>query len=62
MKAPELKSQWLHHTGRKYEVILIVNEATVNPDYLTTVVYKGKNGKIWCKSLDNFLTTMQRVK
>ena len=54
----EINSNWIHKNGKTYVVLLIANESSTNPEYPITIVYVGKNGKVWCKTLNNFLTVM----
>lgn len=54
---------WRHINGNEYEVLCIANEYSSRPaEYPMTVVYKGKNGKIWAKTMVNFLTKMTLIK
>lgn len=38
--------------------IMVVNQASTNPNYPMTVVYVGLNGNTWAKTLDNWNETM----
>lgn len=58
---PVTNSKWKHHNGLEYKVLLIANEGSTNPEYPQTVVYCGMNGKVWAKSLSNFLTKMEKL-
>jgi hypothetical protein len=58
---PNIGEQWIHHNGRVYEVVLIANVDSVNEHYPITVIYKGQNGRIWSKQLDNFLSKMKKI-
>lgn len=51
-----------HHNGNLYLVIVRANDGSNNPDYPTTIVYKGRNGNIWSKSESNFIQKMSFVK
>lgn len=53
IKIPTIKSKWKHTNGLKYKVIAITNELNTEK-YPTTVVYKGKNGKIWSRPLSDW--------
>jgi hypothetical protein len=53
IKIPAIKSKWKHYNGLKYKVIAIANEENTEK-YPTTVVYKGKNGKIWSRLLTDW--------
>ncbi len=53
VEVPKLKSKWLHTNGVQYKVIHIANlENTIK--YPLTVVYKGKNGKVWTRVLSDW--------
>lgn len=56
------ESQWRHHLGGLYTVLHIANEHAKNPKYQPMVVYQGANGKVWAKTVPNFLRTMREVK
>jgi len=56
-------SKWTHNgNGKKYTVIEVANEHSENPDYPLHVIYEGENGKIWAKSIGNFLARMKPYK
>jgi cellulase/cellobiase CelA1 len=55
-------SKWEHENGIPYEVIMIANTYSKNTSYPITIIYKGENGKIWAKDLNNFLTRMTELK
>lgn len=61
IKIPSLKSKWKHHNGIKYKVIAIANEES-NEKYPITVVYKGKNGKIWSRPLTDWYRSFTEIK
>lgn len=53
---------YTHHRRitSRYVVIHIANLHSDNPDYPITIIYRGvTNGYIWCKSLSNFMATME---
>ena len=52
-------SMWEHHSGREYCVVGFANVAHLNAEYPIMVIYKGKNGNVWAKTLANFTRTMQ---
>ena len=52
---PKIGSKWIHHNGLEYTIILIANTEFSNFQYPVTIIYKGDNGNIWAKPLDNFL-------
>lgn len=58
MRTPQPEDCYQHMNGNTYEVILVANQHSVRPDYPTTVIYSGLNGKVWAKTLDNFLSKM----
>lgn len=45
---------WLHHTGRKYTVILIANGSSERDKFPPTVVYEGPNGKTWSRPVSDW--------
>lgn len=57
----EIGERWIHLNGHEYTVVLIANEHSFKAEYPITVVYKGDNGKIWCKTLENFLAKMVKM-
>lgn len=61
IKTPEIKSKWIHTNGIKYKVILITNE-TDTEKYPLTVVYKGKNGKVWSRPLNDWYRSFTEIK
>lgn len=54
-------SRWQHQNGNTYTVELLANVDSERPEYPVTVVYRGDNGKVWAKSMDNFLSKMRPV-
>lgn len=58
---PILSSIWQHHNGIIYQVLHIANEDSTNIEYPETVVFKGGNEKVWCKTTDNFLAKMTKL-
>jgi len=61
MKIPTIKSKWRHTNGIKYKIIAIANE-TNTEKYPITVVYKGKNGKIWSRFLSDWYRSFTEIK
>lgn len=59
---PSTGDTWRHHKGNEYEVLLLSNQYSQQPEYPPTVVYQGANGKVWSKSLVNFLKKMTFVR
>ena len=60
MKIPKIKSKWRHSNGIKYKIIAIANE-TNTEKYPLTVVYKGKNGKIWSRPLSDWYRSFTEI-
>ena len=60
IETPLLKSKWKHYNGVKYKVIAIANEES-NEKYPITVVYKGKNGKIWSRPLTDWYRSFKQI-
>ena len=61
IKIPEIKSKWKHYNGIEYKVINIANEDNTEK-YPTTVVYKGKNGKVWSRFLSDWYRSFTEIK
>jgi len=64
-KIPDIGSQWRYgnlEPKRLYTVILIANEHFDTPAYPTVIIYLGRNGRIWAKSLSRFTDTMHKYK
>lgn len=62
---PNIGSQWQYGSSqskRIYTVILIANEHFDTPAYPITVIYLGRNGRIWAKNITVFLKTMRKFK
>ena len=61
---PKVGQKWKHHNGIEYEVILLGNEDAAperRDEYPVCVSYKGANGKVWTKTLENFQSKMTLV-
>lgn len=57
--APAPGSRWVHKNGNEYEVLMLANERTLDPDrYPVNVVYRGNNGRIWCRPLAQWHRSM----
>jgi len=54
-------SQWQHKNGAKYTVVGIANMHHANPDYPITILYVGRNGYLWAKTLDSFMEKMMPI-
>ena len=61
IKLPLLKSKWKHYNGIKYKVIAITNEENIEK-YPITIVYKGKNGKMWSRPLTDWYRSFTEIK
>ena len=62
MSVPEIYSRWKHENGNEYNVILIANEnAPACSEYPIVVIYRGDNGNVWAKNIDNFNSRMTRI-
>ena len=60
MKIPKIKSKWIHTNGVKYKVVAIANE-TNTEKYPLTIIYKGKNGKIWSRPLNDWYRSFTEI-
>ncbi len=56
---PRPGSTWEHSNGNRYEVVLLANEHSVNEKYVTTVVYRGVNNRIWSRPLSDWHRSMR---
>lgn len=60
--SPPVESHWIHTNGQEYEVIGYTNTATTMPEkYPVTVIYSGRNGKIWSRPLADWHRSMTPV-
>lgn len=49
---PKTGSTWRYTKGGVYTVVLIANEHTAHPrEHPVTIVYKGRNERVWCLTL-----------
>lgn len=55
------KTVWTHKNGCQYMVVMLSNTDSQRSEYPTQVTYVGKNGKLWSKDLDNFLSKMTQT-
>lgn len=62
MSKVENETIYRNHDGNEYEVILITNRNSDSEKYPITVVYKGWNGEVWSKPMDDFLQKMTFVR
>lgn len=52
--------EWLHKkTGNLYEVITVSNLNSTQPDFVPTVVYRGRDGAIWSRPVSEFIEKFQ---
>ena len=51
-------SQWKHRNGCKYTVVGVANTRYINPDYPIVIIYVGRNGHLWAKTLNDFMEKM----
>lgn len=58
---PVVGSQWKHHVNDITYTVTAIANIPATGTYPTTVVYTGPNGKVWAKTIENFLTTMRQV-
>lgn len=59
---PSEKSHWKHYNGNEYEVMYITNEHSEHLDkYPLTVVYRGKNGRVWSRPLDKWFDSFTPI-
>lgn len=61
MRLPAPTDRYRHENGAEYTVECLANTDSTRPEYPATVVYRGDNGKVWAKTLDNFLAKMTFV-
>ena len=54
-------SDWIHSNGNHYHVVMLANEHSADMErYPVTVVYKGTNGKVWCRPLSDWHRSMTK--
>lgn len=58
---PKFGSVWQHHSDRVYTVLGVANTENLMAKYPVTVVFVGRTGNLWTKTLDNFLKTMTEI-
>lgn len=51
-------SQWRHRNGKKYTLVGIANTEHISLNYPIMVLYIGRNGDLWAKTLSNFMEKM----
>lgn len=51
-------STWEHKNGNRYTVVFLANIHSNREEYPVTVVYKGDNGLIWTKPIENWYQKM----
>lgn len=64
-EVPSRGSIWRHSNGAVYTVILLTNTEGDDPakreKYPPTVVYLGRNGKVWSRPLADWHRSMTRI-
>ncbi len=59
---PRVGYEYMHINGSgPYTVTVLANQHSNNPKYEFTVIYQGLNGKVWAKTLDNFMYKMIEI-
>lgn len=59
---PKIGSKWKHSNGCYYKVVFLTNEETKqSKKYPVTVVYKGENGKLWSRPLNDWYRSMTTI-
>ncbi len=59
---PVVGSKWRHSNGAEYEVVTIANADSVNlADYPVTIVYRGSNGKVWSRPINEWHRSMTLI-
>jgi hypothetical protein len=61
LKSMTANTKWKHRNGLVYEVILITNIESTNPKYEKQVVYKGENGNIWSRPLNDWHRSFTKI-
>lgn len=61
-REPSVGDLYKHHNGNEYVVTCRANDDSDRPDYPVTIVYSGRNGKVWAKTENNFLQKMTFVR
>lgn len=54
-------SVWQHTNGNEYMVLMMTNVDSTNDRYPETIIYAGKNEKIWSRPLSDWHRSMTRV-
>jgi hypothetical protein len=60
-RIPASGETWKHSNGNEYVIDKLANQYSDRAEYPPTVVYQGANGKVWSKTLLNFLRKMTYV-
>jgi len=63
-KLIEPNTKWRHKLGAIYTVLMTANTNAMGSKrimYKPMVVYQGKNGHVWAKTVKDFLGTMEPV-
>ena len=61
VRVPEIFTLWRHYKGDEYEVIIIANRAATKKNYPVTVIYRGRDGKVWSRPLSDWHTSMTEI-
>jgi len=56
---PIVGNKYVHDNGVVYKVLFIANEGSEKEEYPETIVYQGDNGKVWTKTVLNFMNKMK---
>jgi hypothetical protein len=57
-----VSSRWKHRNGNIYTVTMLANtDSTRQDDYPVMVVYRGENGKIWCRAFSDWHRSMTLI-
>lgn len=59
---PEIGSTWRHKNGNEYEVLMVANMSSERDEYPITVVYRGQNDKVWCRTLSRWHGSMTALR
>ncbi|MCG7598818.1 hypothetical protein MHM84_03405 [Halomonas sp. McH1-25] len=58
---PKVWESYRHKNGALYRVESVSNMDSGRPEYPVTVTYRGEDGRLWSKTLGEFLRKMTRV-
>lgn len=58
-KLPEVGTNWTHHSGRQYRVVMLTNLASQDHiKFPPSVVYEDASGEVWSRPVWDFLKNM----